>query len=98
MARYRVYRIGDGELVLDVQSNIVDGLDTRVVAPLIPIERASIPADRLNPIFELDGLSYSMMTEFLSSVPASMLHETGHELSREHDRIVAALDMLFHGF
>lgn len=98
MARYGVYRMGDGELVLDVQSNIVDGLDTRVVAPLVPLSRASKPAARLNPVFDIDGVPHSMMTEFLSAVPETLLHETDHQLSGEHDRIVAALDMLFQGF
>jgi toxin CcdB len=98
MARYHVYRMGDGELVLDVQSEIVDALDTRVVAPLVPITRASQPADRLNPVFIVEGESHSMMTEFLAAVPSTVLHDTGHELSAERDRIVAALDMLFHGF
>ena len=98
MARYGVYRVGDGELVLDVQSDIVDGLDTRVVAPLVPLDRASKPAARLNPVFTVDGVPHSMMTEFLSAVPATILHNTDHKLTHEHDRIAAALDMLFHGF
>jgi len=98
MARYGIYRMGDGEFVLDVQSDTVDGLDTRVVVPLVPIERASKPAHRLNPVFEIDNVPHSMMTEFLSAVPASMLQDTGYHLRSEHDRIVAALDMLFYGF
>ena len=98
MARYRVYRLSGGELVLDVQSDIVDGLDTRVVAPLVPIGIASKPAHRLNPVFDIDGERYLMMTEFLSAVPASLLHDSKYDLHAEHDRIVTALDMPFHGY
>ena len=39
-----------------------------------------------------------MATQFIAAVPASILLERITSLSEEHDRIVAALDMLFQGF
>jgi toxin CcdB len=39
-----------------------------------------------------------MVTQFMSALTASELHEAEGNLSKHHDEIVAALDMLFQGF
>jgi|TARA_R110000868_G_scaffold210072_4_gene460026 toxin CcdB len=51
MERYKVYKnmAGTGYL-LDVQADILIGLSTRVVVPLMPLA----PARYLNPIFIVD--------------------------------------------
>ena len=99
MARYDFYRSagGDGYL-LDVQSDILEHLDTNVVVPLLPRDIAPLPARRLNPIFRIDGKDHVMVTQFLSAITASELRAAEGNLTRHHDEIVAALDMLFQGF
>ena len=54
MARFDVYRIASG-LAVDVQSDLLYGLDTRMVVPLLPIGDAPLPAGRLNPVVDNDG-------------------------------------------
>ena len=84
--------------MLDVQADTVDGLNTRVVVPVRAPVRAPKPARRLNPVFQLYGAPFVMVTQFMAAIPE---HELGHpigNLSAHHDEIVAALDMLFHGF
>jgi toxin CcdB len=99
MARYDFYRIGESDgYLLDVQSDILEGLGTRVVVPLMPPEIAPLPARRLNPIFAVNGKDHVMVTQFVSAFSASELRHLEGNLSRHHDDIVAALDMLFQGF
>lgn len=97
MARYDLYRAESG-YVLDVQADTLDGLNTRVVVPIRSPEQAPQPGRRLNPIFEIEGRPYVMVTQFLSAVTSAELTQPIGNLSRFHDDIVAALDMLFQGF
>lgn len=97
MARYDLFADGE-DFLLDVQANTLEQLNTRIVVPVRVPERAPKPAHRLNPVFLLEDTSYVMVTQFLSAVPERELNDARDNLSRHHDEIVAALDMLFHGF
>lgn len=99
MARYDLYPSPTGEgYLLDVQSNLLAHLHTRVIVPVMPPEMAPLPGRRLNPSFVVDGSKYVMVTQFISAVMASELMEAAGNLDSHHDEIVAALDMLFQGF
>ena len=99
MARYDYYRDADrNAFFLDVQSDMVEILNSRVVVPLLPPRLAPMPARRLNPIFKIDGGDYVMVTQFISALPAAELPQQIGNLDPYHDQIVAALDMLFQGF
>ncbi|AYD04030.1 CcdB family protein [Neorhizobium sp. NCHU2750] len=97
MARFAVHELGSG-LVLDIQSNLLDGLHTRVVVPLIAEHDIKRAAERLNPRFEIAGTTFVMMTEFLAAVPAAELGAMVTSLARHADEITAATDFLFQGF
>jgi toxin CcdB len=99
MARYDLYRNAEGSgYLLDVQSDLLEGLSTRVVIPLMPPNIAPVPGRRLNPTFAIDGKDHVMVTQFMSALMVSELPDAEENLSRHHDAIVAALDMLFQGF
>ncbi|MGW6778608.1 CcdB family protein [Brucella pseudogrignonensis] len=98
MARYDVYTHPGGGYVLDVQADLLDELKTRIVIPLIINAVAPIPAKRLNPIFEIEGEKYALVTQFISAIPVSLLKNPVTNLSASHVEIVSALDMAFHGF
>ncbi|TPM29341.1 CcdB family protein [Mesorhizobium sp. B2-3-4] len=99
MARYDFYRMaGSDGYLLDVQSDLLEHLATKVVVPLLPPETAPLPARRLNPIFRIDGRDHVMVTQFMSALTAAELRAAEGNLARHHDDIVAALDMLFQGF
>jgi toxin CcdB len=66
--------------------------------PLRLPDAAPQPARRLNPVFEIDGRRYVMVTQFIAAVPAYELKWNAGDLSHHRDRITAALDMLFQGF
>lgn len=96
MARNEVLRLGDG-LVLDVQADLLDALNTRVVVPLMPRNAAPLPARGLNPVFVVDQMEYTMATQFLAAVPRSELGQAVGSLDAHHDDITRALDLLFQG-
>lgn len=99
MARYDVFRgPTEGVLLLDVQTDLIEQLKTRVVVPLLPAEATPPPISRLHPVFEIDGRRYVMATPLLAAIPGSELGERLANVDRHHDRIAAALDMLFQGF
>lgn len=99
MARYDVF-VGrvPGSLLLDVQTDLIEHLNTRVVVPLLPASTAPPPVRRLNPIFDINGRKMVMATHLIAAAPVKELGEPALNLMRHHDEIVAALDMLFQGF
>lgn len=99
MPRYDVYNVGDDQgYVVDVQSDLLEDLNTRVVVPLMPPGIAPKPADRLNPVFQINGSAYVLVTQFLSSVPMSALGAVVENIEMHHSEIVSAVDMLVHGY
>jgi len=99
MARYDVF-LGpnDESLLLDVQTDLLEGMRTRVVVPLMERSAAPKAADRLNPQFAINGKQYVMVTQLLATVPASLLRQPVSNLSPEFAKISAALDFLFQGY
>ena len=99
MARYDLHRLHEqAGYLLDVQTDLIDRLQTRVVVPLLPTGSTPPPVRRLNPVFDIGGIRYVMATPLLAAVPVTELEPSQANLSMHHDQIVAALDMLFQGF
>ena len=101
MGRYDVYTVlgqGGTGYVLDVQADLLQDLDTRVVVPLLPPDRAPKPARGLNPAFRIDGQSHLMLTQFIAAIPAKELLKPVLSLDARSDDIMRALDMLLIGF
>lgn len=99
MARFDVYRNpeGDGYLV-DLQADLLYHLNTRIVAPLLPLDRAPKPATTLNPVLEIGADQVVMMTQFMAAVPSQILREPIVRIDACRNEITAAVDLLFHGF
>ncbi|MDN5844230.1 MAG: CcdB family protein [Alcaligenaceae bacterium] len=99
MGRYNVYRnlSGSGYLI-NVQADIMQPLNTRVVVPLLPLSEAPKPAKAVNPLFDIDGAQHVMVTQYMAAIPAKELKSPAFSLQHRHDEIVAAIDFLFHGF
>lgn len=105
MARYDVYsNPGDSmsstPYLLDVQSDLLDGLDTRMVIPLRNLGKyrnVELPT-QLTPILRVQGEDYLLETPKMAAVPVRVLRSSLESLSGEHDTITGAIDFLFHGF
>lgn len=101
--QYCVYKNkGNSErypLLLDVQSDIIDSIDSRVVIPLTPVRTYDGKiVKRLNPILQIEGDDYLMMAHELAGVPLSVLGEEVCRLDKQRGAIRAALDFVFDGF
>ncbi|HAW92692.1 MULTISPECIES: CcdB family protein [unclassified Arsukibacterium] len=98
MARFDVYKTNPAGYLLDVQTDLLSGLNTRVVVPLLPRIDAPKPASRLNPMFEIDGQQLVMVTQFMAAIPAAELKQAAASLAEHQHEVSEALDMLFIGF
>ncbi|MER8369817.1 CcdB family protein [Mesorhizobium sp. M0306] len=99
MALYDVFAGSiEGSYLLDVQSDMLDHFKTRVVVPLLPMATTPPPMRKLHPLLEISGRKMVMATHLIATVPADELGESRMNLSKHHEDIVSALDMLFQGF
>jgi len=104
MAQFDVYRNPNPATraripyFVDVQSDLLDSLATRVVVPLCkPTVLKGRLAERLNPLFQVEGRKVCLLTPELAGIPARNLGAPVGNLSGERDAFVAALDLLISG-
>lgn len=83
--------------LLDVQSDLIGEMTSRVVVPLIRPERAGSVIAGLMPRFAVHGETMVMDTAQLAAVPQRALGNQVDDLARERQAILAALDLLFSG-
>ena len=84
--------------LLDVQSDLLDNLATRVVVPLIAASAMGTPIKHLNPEFLIKNHTVFMSTAELAGVPVRSLGEKVGSLKEKRDEVIAALDFIFTGF
>ena len=104
MPQFAVYKNRNAEtrarfpLLLDVQSDLLEPLSTRVVVPLSPIATArDVAMKQLAPILTIDGKQYVMVTPQLAGVSARELGQSIGNVANERATIIAALDLLITG-
>jgi toxin CcdB len=99
MARFDVYaNKAVGGYLLDVQADLLSGLNTRMVVPLLPLKAAPKPAAQLNPAFEINGTAVSMVTQFMAAIPEAELKRHVASLDQHRETILAAIDFLHQGW
>jgi len=105
MARFDVYanpgkHAATTPFLLDVQSDLLDGLDTRVVIPLRKLQ--TFPkvklSNRLTPVLTVQGEDLLLETPKMGAVPQRILKTPVASLTGEQAQITAALDFLFQGY
>lgn len=103
MAQFDVYENADSAsrdeipYLLDVQSDLLADLSTRVVVPLVSKRAAGRAAARLNPQFRIRNVAVVMSTPELAGISAISLRNKITSLSGKRNEIIAALDMVFTG-
>ena len=101
--QYHAYRNGskskDYPYLIDVQSDLIGLLDSRMVIPLVPASLAKnqLPA-RIAPLVEIKGSQFILMTPEMASVPLSLLQERVCSMENQRKIIKDAIDFLFDGF
>ena len=96
MSQFDVHHLAAG-LVIDCQSDLLAQLDSRFVAPLVPRADAPKIAQRLNPVFEIYGQDYVMLTQAAAAVRRRELGEVMISLAQHAYEITNALDVLISG-
>ena len=82
---------------LDVQSDLIETVGSRVVVPLVAVERVGGVIERLMPRLQVDDGHLVMDTAQVMGVPLRMIGKQVADLSHERHVILAAIDMLTHG-
>jgi toxin CcdB len=86
-------------LLVDIQSDLLDALQTRVVIPLSKSTGlAKKPVSHLTPIVEFDGDKYVLVTPQLAGIARNELGTPAGSLASERQIIISALDFLISGF
>lgn len=104
MAQFDAYENKNGEtceifpFLLDVQSEVLSDLPTRVVVPLVlsTVLSKSIPV--LTPLLKIMDVEVRMATPQLVGVHTNVLGSRICSLKDQRSEIIAALDLLFTGF
>lgn len=84
--------------LLDVQSDVLRNLATRVVVPLLTVSAMGRPAKHLNPRFNVEGITVIMSTAELAGINVRDLGQKVASLKQHREEIVGAIDFLFTGF
>jgi toxin CcdB len=85
-------------LLLDVQTDLLEDLHSRVVVPLTKTPAAlQKPLNRLTPIIKVDGVPHLLVTYQLAAIGQSALGSPVADASPHRDTIIAALDLLLTG-
>jgi toxin CcdB len=84
--------------LLDVQTDLLRDLGTRVVVPLVVVEEMGVAMTQLCPRFILEGREVVMSTAELAGLPSRSFGQPIASLQNQRTEIVAALDLLFTGF
>ncbi|MDA8231157.1 MAG: CcdB family protein [Magnetospirillum sp.] len=101
MAQFDLHRnaaAGYPPFLMVLHHDLVDGLATAVVAPLVPAaDLDNRPVPKLHPVFEVGGEPFVLLTVQLAGVSPRTLGERIATFAHRRDEIVAALDFLFTG-
>lgn len=85
-------------LLLDVQSDLLAELGTRVVVPLYAASAMQGKILKtLTPQFDIEGELYVMMTPQMAGIAQKQLGPMVADLTAQRDEIIAALDLLITG-
>ena len=104
MSQFALYQNNDSNTstaypyFVDVQSELLDTLNTRLVIPLTRVDLLEKKApSHLCPIIHIDQGDFVILTHQMASVPTKLLSEPVNELSSFRNEIIAAIDFLVTG-
>jgi toxin CcdB len=99
MARFHVYRLlSDNILAIDLQSDLLGDLKSRVMAPLYLLEETPWFFQRLTPKFVIEGQTHIVAIQRMAAVSCHEIGEEVADFSSDSDIIIRSLDFLFQGY
>ncbi|HKH45645.1 MAG TPA: CcdB family protein [Thermoanaerobaculia bacterium] len=104
MAQFTVYRNKNPQtrstvpFLLDIQNDLLDDLETRVVVPLCPMSMMKGRTLRtLTPVLEIEGERFVMLTPQMAGIPKSELGAPVARVEQHRFEIIASVDFLLTG-
>ena len=98
MARqFEVFRTATGVLVTVIQSDLLEAMHTRVVAPLLVSGAAGRPVGVLNPELTVQCVRVVLMPQLLATLTLGELGQPVGSLAEMRDAVVRAVDTLVAG-
>ena len=104
MSQFSLYQNNDKSTAtaypsfVDVQSEMLDTLNTRLVIPLTSVEMLEKKAPtHLCPVIHIDEGDFVILTHQMASVPTKILRDPVNDLSTFRNEIIAAIDFLITG-
>lgn len=104
MSQFTLYRNEDPAsnptypYFVDVQNDLFDDLNSRVVIPLSPLRAlGGAHAKRLCPRLRLDGDQFVLLTHQMTAIPKTILKAEVTSLDEARYEILGAIDMLIAG-
>ncbi|WP_102796220.1 CcdB family protein [Bowmanella denitrificans] len=82
---------------VDVQTGLLEELNSRVVIPISPALDANSFPKNLCPIIEINNQPFALLTHQITTVSLSFLKSKEGSLLLNRDDIISALDFLFTG-
>jgi toxin CcdB len=105
MAQFRIYananELTKAEFpyLVDVQSDLLSELATRMVIPLVASSSPKYKVmTKLTPTMEITGRKYMAITPLMAGVPRSALGNEIADIAARRVDIIAALDLLITGY
>ncbi len=83
--------------ILDIQSNLLEDLETVTVLPLTKIQAINKKFTKLSPVVEVNGIKHLAMIQQIVGIDRSLLGKPIDDLSRYRFAIVDAIDLLILG-
>jgi toxin CcdB len=96
MAQFDLYCLKGGQLVVDLQTDLIGIEVSRIVAPLREAGRyTAFPG--LTPTVEVEGATWIVRVQELAAVPGAELRDRVGSLAEHRDALKRALDILIDG-
>jgi CcdB protein. len=96
MTQFDLFRLASGQLVVDLQTDLIGIEASRIVAPLREAGRyTAFPG--LTPEVEFDGRRWIVRAQALAAVPGRELRERVGSLGAHREALKRAIDILIDG-
>lgn len=83
---------------VDIQTNLLDSLNSRVVIPLTPSNNLSKEYPKnLCPVISIENKTFALLSHQITSVPITLLKKKSISFEPHRQDIVAAIDFLVTG-
>ncbi len=97
MTQFDIYRLRDGRHLVDLQTDLLDIHESRLVAPMVRLS-PRLNVSLLTPRIDHDDRAWLAIVPQMAGVPARGLGQAVGSAAAFRDALSRAIDLLTHGF